>query len=155
MAQIQEQKQQGSCGSSSADAGDCSFPVSPLADRLFELLGVDRATVQYAVRMAPPVSSTNALQVAHLISSQFWLDEVSCVSIWCWHAVLCRAVLCGSYVCHHVTHTDTIYAVCAYAAWPYSIIVCCVCVPLCQLAESVCVSKAHGSSMNPSLNPTP
>jgi hypothetical protein len=108
MAQIQEQKQQGSCGSSWADGGDCSFPVSLLTDRLFELLGVDRATVQYAVRMAPPVSSTNALQVAHLISSQFWLDEVSCVSIRCWHAVLCCAVLyCAVHMCVITWRTQT------------------------------------------------
>lgn len=76
-AQTHQQNQQGSCSSSRADAGGWNCPVSPLTDRLFELVGVDRATLQYAARMAPPVSCDNVLQVAQVISSLFWLNEVS------------------------------------------------------------------------------
>jgi hypothetical protein len=100
-AQTREQTQQtGSCGSSQGTAGDWRFPVSPLTDRLFDLLGVDQETVQYATRQAPPLDHNSVLRGAQLISSLFWLNEVSCV----WLRVGCCAVWGGAVHCAPIHH---------------------------------------------------
>ena len=88
--QQQQQQQQGqtrvdqgcSSRSSQAAVGGYNFLDSPLASRMFELLGVDQATVQYMAREVPEkVAHVDLFEMLGLIVNMLLWQKVSCAFV--------------------------------------------------------------------------